>query len=81
MRLAAFSLLLIPAYSADPRAGSTVAVAPVEITEWTVPWEKTRPRDPFVDASGKVWFVGQAGNYIAWLNPANGEFKDRKTVV
>ena len=75
MRLAALALLLIPPYSADPRVGGAVAVAPVEITEWTVPWEKTRPRDPYVDASGKVWFVGQAGNYIAWLNPANGEFK------
>ncbi len=72
MRLAALALLLMPAYSADPRVGGAVAV---EITEWTVPWEKTRPRDPYVDASGKVWFVGQAGNYIAWLNPANGEFK------
>jgi len=47
----------------------------VQITEWTVPWEKTRPRDPYVDAAGKVWFVGQAGNYIANLDPETGTFK------
>lgn len=47
----------------------------VQITEWTVPWEKTRPRDPFVDAAGKVWFVGQGGNYVANLDPQSGAFK------
>lgn len=49
--------------------------APVQITEWTVPWEKSRPRDPYVDSKGRVWFVGQAGNYIAHLNPVSGQFK------
>jgi virginiamycin B lyase len=48
--------------------------APVEIREWEVPWEDTRPRDPFVDGSGRVWFVGQAGNYIAYLDPAANNF-------
>ncbi len=48
---------------------------PVEITEWTVPWEKTRPRDPYVAPDGRVWFVGQAGNYIAVLDPNSGQFK------
>jgi len=51
------------------------ATAPVQITEWTVPWEKTRPRDPYVDAKGRVWFVGQEGNYIAHLDPTSGKFK------
>ena len=49
--------------------------SPVAITEWTVPWEKTRPRDPYVDGQGRVWFVGQAGNYVARLDPVSGEFK------
>ena len=49
--------------------------APVQIDEWTVPWEKTRPRDPFADARQRVWFVGQTGNYIAYLDPATGKFK------
>jgi virginiamycin B lyase len=51
------------------------SLAPVEITEWTVPWEKTRPRDPYVDGRGIVWFVGQEGNYIATLNPTTGQFR------
>jgi len=51
-----------------------VAAAP-EVKEWTVPWERTRPRDPFVDATGRVWFVGQAGNYVAYLDPKSGQFK------
>ncbi len=44
------------------------------IQEWTVPWERTRPRDPFVDRQGKVWFVGQTGHYVGRLDPATGEF-------
>ncbi len=51
------------------------ALKPVEITEWKVPWERSRPRDPYVAPNGQVWFVGQAGNYIASLNPATGQFK------
>ena len=47
----------------------------LEPKEWTVPWEGTRPRDPVMDQSGRVWFVGQAGNYIAYLDPKSGEFK------
>lgn len=69
---AAFALLLLP--SAAPRV-SAPAVAPVEIVEWTVPWEKSRPRDPYVDKEGRVWFVGQGGNYVAYLQPADGKFK------
>lgn len=45
------------------------------LTEWTVPWDGSRPRDPFADASGRVWFVGQAGNYVAYLDPETGRFK------
>ena len=47
----------------------------VHIQEWLVPWEKTRPRDPYVDGQGRVWFCGQAGNYIAYFDPATEEFK------
>ena len=46
----------------------------VEITEWQVPWEDTRPRDPYVGPQGRVWFVGQQGDYLAYLDPATGEF-------
>ena len=61
--------LLGLAVSMDP------APAPVEIKEWPVPWAESRPRDPDVAPDGKVWFVGQVGNYIARLDPATGEFK------
>ena len=48
----------------------------VQIREWTVPWENSRPRDPYFDATtGDVWFVGQVGNYVARLNPRTGQFR------
>ena len=53
----------------------TDSLDPVAIREWTVPWEKSRPRDPYRDGEGRVWFVGQAGNYIAYLEPDAGTFK------
>ncbi|MGE5230950.1 MAG: lyase [Deltaproteobacteria bacterium] len=46
-----------------------------EIREWKVPWEQSRPRDPYLDRDGQVWFVGQAGNYIARLDPAGSRFQ------
>ncbi|MBW3567166.1 MAG: lyase [Proteobacteria bacterium] len=48
--------------------------AAADFRMWQVPWEKTRPRDPAVDAKGRVWFVGQGGDYVAWLDPQSGEF-------
>lgn len=53
----------------------STAAQPTEITEWKVPWEGSRPRDPFVAPDGKVWFVGQEGNYVAFLEPRSGVFK------
>jgi virginiamycin B lyase len=50
------------------------ANAPVPIDEFKVEWEG-RPRDPYVAPDGKVWFVGQAGNYIAHYDPAAKTFK------
>ena len=48
----------------------------VPIKEWTVPWERSRPRDPFLDRkTGDVWFVGQVGNYVGRLNPKTGQFR------
>jgi virginiamycin B lyase len=47
----------------------------LDVKEWTVPWERSRPRDPFVDAQGRVWFVGQVGNYVAYLDPGSGRFE------
>lgn len=63
MRAFLLALLLLPGL-----AGAS------DFTTWQVPWEKTRPRDPAVDAKGNVWFAGQGGDYICRLDPATGEF-------
>ncbi|MFQ5348790.1 MAG: hypothetical protein ACE5ED_13295, partial [Rhodothalassiaceae bacterium] len=43
---------LIPAHAAE-------SLAPVEITEWSVPYPDSRPRDPFAVSAQEVWFAGQ----------------------
>ena len=46
-----------------------------EITEWPVPYgASSRPRDPYVDATGRVWFVGQNADYAAFLLQETGAF-------
>jgi virginiamycin B lyase len=57
-----------------PLALQAQANQPVPIKEFKVEWEG-RPRDPYVAPDGKVWFVGQAGNYIGYLDPATEAFK------
>jgi virginiamycin B lyase len=71
MTLSALFLLLF----SWPAEATAQNVEPIEIDEWTVPWEDSRPRDPYVDGRGRVWFVGQVGNYVAYLDPETGEFK------
>ena len=63
------SLLLLVAF-APPGAATGVP----QVTEWEVPYPNTRPRDPYVDAAGRVWFCGQAGAYLAYLDPRTGAF-------
>lgn len=55
-------------------AAPVAAQTTLEIREWQVPWDGTRPRDPDVAPDGRIWFVGQVGNYIARLDPESGEF-------
>ena len=55
--------------------GTTLPFDTIQIKEWKVPWDKTRPRDPAVAKDGRIWFCGQAGNYIGVLDPRTGEFK------
>ena len=52
-----------------------VAAQEVTIEEWDVPWEGSRPRDPYVAPDGKVWFVGQTADYAARLDPEDGSFE------
>ena len=58
-----------------PFTGTADPGATVDIREWKVPYEESRPRDPYVDREGRVWFVGQRTHYVAYLNPESGEFK------
>jgi virginiamycin B lyase len=44
------------------------------LREWEVEFGG-RTRDPYVANDGKVWFVGQAGNYIAWFDPSTEGFR------
>lgn len=46
----------------------------LEITEWPVPWQDTRPRDPDVAPNGVIWLVGQGGDYAARFDPESEEF-------
>lgn len=40
-----------------------------QLKDHNADWMKgTRPRDPFADQKGRVWFVGQTGNYIGRIN-------------
>ncbi len=62
------ALLLAPFASTPVVAGQPI------LTEWEVPYSSSRPRDPYVDASGIVWFVGQSGDYIASFDPKTETF-------
>lgn len=70
VRWAALALVLVPGLAAPPAAAQQT----LEIEEWEVPWEASRPRDPYVAPDGRVWFVGQRSHYAAVLDPATGEF-------
>jgi virginiamycin B lyase len=73
--LATLSLVAVSAVAqanAQPNAQTNSPRVPMR--EWTVPWEKTRPRDAIAATNGLVWFVGQEGNYVASLDPNTGRF-------
>lgn len=47
----------------------------ITIEEWPVPWQGTRPRDTDVARDGRIWFVGQTGDYVAAFNPETEAFE------
>ena len=55
------------------RADTDSATEPA-LQEWEVEWGG-RTRDPYVAPDGKVWFVGQAGNYVATFDPDTLAFR------
>ncbi len=69
---------IVSGLSPDPAHGpirELTAQEAVVIDEWDVPWEGSRPRDPYVAPDGRVWFVGQTADYVARLDPADGSFE------
>ena len=72
-RLVALAAISAGAQTTALAGGLRIPIDPVK--EWKVPWAGTVPRDPFIDQQGRVWFVGQMGNYVARLDPVRGEFK------
>ena len=68
LQFAALAALCLPAVAVAQDTAAT-------LREWNVPWAGTRPRDPYLGPDGRIWFVGQTGDYVAVLNPGNGEFK------
>jgi virginiamycin B lyase len=64
--LCSFAALLV--------AAPAVNAQTLDVKEWPVEWQG-RTRDPDVDAQGRVWFVGQTGNYIANFDPKTQAFK------
>ena len=75
--LGALAPASLPLRAQDPAPRTTEApTSQFAPREFTVPYgASTRPRDPFADAQGRVWFVGQNGNYIGMLEPKTGAFK------
>jgi virginiamycin B lyase len=67
-RAAAAALLVAWSHSV------TAQQANFELQEWDVEWGG-RTRDPAVAPDGRVWFVGQAGNYIGVFDPKTKQFK------
>jgi virginiamycin B lyase len=74
--MALFRLTIIAAVAAlawpvNPAAAN----ADVEFSTWQVPWEKTRPRDPYVcPVTGTIWFAGQGGHYVGHFMPEKEKF-------
>ena len=46
------------------------------LSEWNVPFDDSRSRDPFVAPNGTVYFAGQRGDYVGHFNPATEEFRE-----
>ena len=71
-------MLMAPTLGAPALVGAQAAPAAAAtdpaLTEWEVPYPGSRPRDPAVAPDGRVWFCGQAGAYIAVLDPETGDF-------
>jgi virginiamycin B lyase len=68
MRSVMISAVVATVLSASASAQPAKTPAP-QFKEHNEAWMVgTRPRDPFADQKGRVWFVGQEGNYVGRIN-------------
>ncbi len=74
LSLAAAGAIALPAASPEPAAAQAPPGGVNELMEWDVDWGG-RTRDPHVAPDGTVWFVGQAGNYVARFDPSDQSFR------
>ncbi|MGI9260559.1 MAG: lyase, partial [Woeseiaceae bacterium] len=51
-----------------PLLFSAAQAEDLDIREWQVPYEESRPRDPYAESESSVWFVGQRTGYLAHLD-------------
>lgn len=72
----AASALLVTSPATAAAQGAPSPGDTVKLTEWEVPYggASGRPRDPMFDAQGRIWFVGQEGNYVARFDPKTQQF-------
>lgn len=56
-------------------SATSTQASSLDIKEWQVPYDASRPRDPFADSASSVWFVGQRAGYLAHLDVQTGEFR------
>ncbi len=76
MKRLVIALLWLPvALFVTSAPSGELAAQELSIDEWEVPWERSRPRDPYVAPDGRVWFVGQVSHYAAVLDPESGDFE------
>ncbi|MFX4228750.1 MAG: cytochrome C [Porticoccaceae bacterium] len=48
----------------------------LEIREWRVPTLGQRPRDPFMDEQGNIWWAGMWASLIGRFNPETGDVQE-----
>lgn len=70
--IAVLPLLAAPALAQDfvTEAGEDT----IRIEEWTVPYETSRPRDPYTVDGQTIWFVGQVTDYLARFDVSEENF-------
>jgi virginiamycin B lyase len=55
---------------------ATIATLNVQIKEYEVPTEHSRPHDPALAPDGSLWYTGQGANRLGRLDTKSGKFKE-----